>query len=1282
MARPGPAFGAAVLACAGVLLADAAPAVGRSRATPPPQSQVAGHVDADRARLDELARGLSGTTGAAALVDVLEIGRLFGSVPPAHLVHALRTPAAAWLARPASAWSPAGRVLRAWLVEAARRAGDTAAIGAFDDPTGSVRTWAWLGPFGDEHGSALDRSGAVEAEVAVVGNPMRAAWPGREGQVVWRTLQPERILPGGRVQLDELVDRPDDALLYAQVWLAAVRPGAHLLRVGTDSAARLWLDGRLVAALPVLQARNGMARSVPDLPEVHEIPVDLSAGWHRLLIKLSPTAGRIRLAARAFGRDGLPAPIRARAEHLPDAPARVALPDTATPAAARAVEDACAGLHWPDRARPSPATLAGLVALAWHGWPLPAPLLARVVVADPRGLPRDARAALAHAMLPDESGDRLDRLRTWSDRLPDAIGLHLAEANVLDELGKAPEAHRLWSVWHRPSHPPLEEQSARACALRAALWARLGADRLATRALDRCVARWPLAPDLFDAAVRNRQARDRLAEVDELQRSLVEQEPGVVARHDAVLQTALDRGDLDRAAGLAAAEATLFGVRARPFRTLAFGLLADDQPAAAAAALARDASAVDAPARTLDLDLRARLALARGQTADALAWLDAAIALAPARADLRARRQLLKPGDDFFAPLRRDLAGLARREAKAARRHPLEVRLRQTVLRVVGNGQQARYDAEVIAIGKDGPPVHALEIEYAPSLSHCDVLQAVVIRADGRTDRSTAQETDRLGDDAGGMYFDLERITLRFKNLRPGDTVVAEWVVRDNGPTPFGLVFGELLPLGDENPVKEVDAVVQVPTGTALHWSVGDARGALPAGLSMVQRAGDGAGWDEWRLRAYDLAGIEAEERMPAGTDVLPYLHVSSFASWAAAATWYEGLMAAALPVRGQDPLVRDLAARLVHGADSLEQKVRSVYAYAAQQVRYVGLEFGIHSLKPHAVREVIQRRFGDCKDKATLIVALLGEVGIDAQVVLVRSVDQGRLHDEVASLGVFNHAIAHVPALGWYLDATAQHHGPLELPDADAGATALHIPVPAATGVADDAAVREAATAPVRLPVPGAAHNLVDERLDGALQADGTLHLTVVQRLRGSPAAEARARFVAAEKRLERVEQHWATRFPGLKAERVSVRGLDPPQDDVEIEFTATVPGWAIMRPDGLAVAPLRPPEAYVQSLANREVRSHDIVLARAFREYTRLRLLPPAGHVWARTPGDAEVAFEHGHFQLDVDEEERALLVESTLELRERQLPVGGYRDLRVWLAAVDGALRSEAVACPEAP
>ena len=72
--------------------------------------------------------------------------------------------------------------------------------------------------------------------------------------------------------------------------------------------------------------------------------------------------------------------------------------------------------------------------------------------------------------------------------------------------------------------------------------------------------------------------------------------------------------------------------------------------------------------------------------------------------------------------------------------------------------------------------------------------------------------------------------------------------------------------------------------------------------------------------------------------------------------------------------------------------RVRAVYDFVVTSTRYVGLEFGIHGFKPYKVTQVLARRFGDCKDKAALLIALLREVGVSAELVLVRTRRGGRL--------------------------------------------------------------------------------------------------------------------------------------------------------------------------------------------------------------------------------------------------------------------------------------------------
>src|SRR4029079_11975552 len=115
-----------------------------------------------------------------------------------------------------------------------------------------------------------------------------------------------------------------------------------------------------------------------------------------------------------------------------------------------------------------------------------------------------------------------------------------------------------------------------------------------------------------------------------------------------------------------------------------------------------------------------------------------------------------------------------------------------------------------------------------------------------------------------------------------------------------------------------------------------------------------------------------------------------------------------------------------------------AVYNFVVTNTRYVALEFGIHGYKPYRVDRILARRFGDCKDKASLIHAMLKIAGVDSRMVLLRMRNLGYIGEEPASLAAFNHAIVYIPKYDKFLDGTAEFHASGELPSADRRGTGL----------------------------------------------------------------------------------------------------------------------------------------------------------------------------------------------------------------------------------------------------
>jgi transglutaminase-like putative cysteine protease len=143
--------------------------------------------------------------------------------------------------------------------------------------------------------------------------------------------------------------------------------------------------------------------------------------------------------------------------------------------------------------------------------------------------------------------------------------------------------------------------------------------------------------------------------------------------------------------------------------------------------------------------------------------------------------------------------------------------------------------------------------------------------------------------------------------------------------------------------------------------------------------------WEMDNLKGIDLAEVQLHPAWAALASRMS-VHFSANplpegdALWAKIGTWYQGL--AAPQSEGGTDISAE--ARSVAGDGDYMARLSKVADFMQQQIRYVGIEIGIGNLQPHAAEEVFRNRYGDCKDKATLMVSMLSAVGIRATWVAV----------------------------------------------------------------------------------------------------------------------------------------------------------------------------------------------------------------------------------------------------------------------------------------------------------
>lgn len=148
------------------------------------------------------------------------------------------------------------------------------------------------------------------------------------------------------------------------------------------------------------------------------------------------------------------------------------------------------------------------------------------------------------------------------------------------------------------------------------------------------------------------------------------------------------------------------------------------------------------------------------------------------------------------------------------------------------------------------------------------------------------------------------------------------------------------------------------------------------------------AGRTQWQLSNIPAVDIDDVPLAPAGAAIAARMsvHYSSDdlpqgdALWARIGDEYTSLEAP------ESEGATDLAttARTTAGDGDFMAKLDKIAAFMQTQIRYVGVEIGIGGRQAHPAEQVFQKRYGDCKDKATLLVAMLDAVGIRATWVAV----------------------------------------------------------------------------------------------------------------------------------------------------------------------------------------------------------------------------------------------------------------------------------------------------------
>ncbi len=892
-----------------------------------------------------------------------------------------------------------------------------------------------------------------------------ARFDGKERAVAWRLMP--AIAAQGMVSLDAML-RPDtNVTAYLTTMVHVPKATRAAVRVGSAGAVKVWVDGVLALDRDVYR---------PVRIDQDAAPVALRAGWNRVTVKLSTLDAAWSAFVRLTAPDGGPLPeltsstaLDHFAESRPGQRARFAVADLRRDLEAYAKAHPKDAQAWSDLgqfrlhvAPDDPDKRLAAEALGRAAKLSPSPEAYRQVALAENDA-NDKRRALEQGLAPAVTG-----------RAPRAAQAPLYEmlGEIYHRARRERRAEELWldgraadaSYW--PITLDLAQLAAergvpsRAAAMLAGLEAehatlkvlraeallavrrgrRVEAQKLYARVADAEKDDTDALRELYGFARAEGATAEALGFVDRIAR----------ARPD-ILQTALDRAEVLEAVGK--------GAEAHEALKVALAVAPEE-------------------ARLLERD--GRLLHRLGRDGEALPTLRHALELRPQNPELRAYLLALEPkqrATDLARAWAMDVPALIKKSAaggqKAGAADRARVLLDSSVTRVHPNGLSETYQQRVVEIldERGAREESEADIRYTPDTQSVEIRAARVYKRSGEVVEATSTAERDVSEPWYGLYYDVKAELIEFDALEPGDVIDVEYVVSDTARrNMFADYFGDLHLLQEEIPRLETRYVLIAPKGKTLYFN--------KPRLAKVERTEETRGDDTiYTFRADDVPKVDAEPGMPGFTDVAAYVHVSTYKSWQDVATWYRGLVAEQLQ---SSPQIHDAVMDAVKGLTDERAKIRAVYDLVVRKTRYVGLEFGIHGYQPYRTTQVFARKFGDCKDKASLLVVMLREIGVDASMVLARTRRGGDLDAEPASLAPFDHAIVYVPRYDLFLDGTAEFSGADELPAQDQDIPVL---------IVSEGKLR-------RTPVLSAAHNRVasDERvtLDASGAARIDEHVTV----------------------------------------------------------------------------------------------------------------------------------------------------------------------------------------------
>jgi len=312
------------------------------------------------------------------------------------------------------------------------------------------------------------------------------------------------------------------------------------------------------------------------------------------------------------------------------------------------------------------------------------------------------------------------------------------------------------------------------------------------------------------------------------------------------------------------------------------------------------------------------------------------------------------------------------------RKDPVVLRLRDVQVRIgesVGTfAERATQVNDSAALGRIGQ----YALEYIPQYQRMNLHSVRLLRGDAVLDRTASVDVRFLERETGferGVYSGTVTVALVIPDVRVDDTLSIAYLIEGSNPVFGGRYFDEF-GWDSDTPTEWRRVTLSHPEGRDIRWRMlGDYRLG-----GVVPNVESSEGMRTLRFEERAIEPLADEPMVPNDYFRWRILQASEFADWNQVARWADSLFP---PVDSVPEELQTLLTKL-SALPTAPLRVAAALRWVQSEIRNFSTSFGESSHRPHAPEFVLQKRYGDCKDKTYLLLTLLRRLSIEATPMLV----------------------------------------------------------------------------------------------------------------------------------------------------------------------------------------------------------------------------------------------------------------------------------------------------------